>query len=66
MEIPVDWTKEVFEKSQGVWTVVMVHKLGPKVEMTGEDLAEIEKEVEKSVIIMDRQIKEELAKRNKA
>ena len=54
------WTKKVDEIQPCVWTVTMVHELGPKVEKTGEHLEEIEKEVEKSALEMDKQIEEKI------
>lgn len=54
------WTKKVDEIQPCVWTVTMIHELGPKVEITGENLEEIEKEVEKSALEMDKQIDEKI------
>lgn len=54
------WTKKVEEIQPSVWNVTMIHELGPKVEMTGENLEEIEKDVEKSALEMDKQIDEKI------
>lgn len=54
------WTKKVDEIQPCVWTVTMVHELGSKVEKTGENLEEIEKEVEKSALEIDKQIEEKI------
>jgi hypothetical protein len=54
------WTKKVDEISASVWKVTMVHELGPKVEMTGENLEELEKEVQKSAIELDKQIEDKI------
>jgi hypothetical protein len=54
------WTKKIDEIQPCVWTVTMIHELGPKVEMTGENLEEIEKDVEKSALEMNKQIKEKI------
>ncbi len=40
------WTKEITEVSANVWKVTMTHELGSKVEMTGIDLDQLEKEAE--------------------
>lgn len=58
MDLLSKWTKKINEIKPCVWTVTMIHELGPKVEMTGENLEEIEKDVEKSALEMDKQIEE--------
>ncbi len=59
------WTKEITEVSANVWKVTMTHELGSKVEMTGIDLDQLEKEAEVSAIKMDEAIEEKIQSQNK-
>lgn len=59
------WTKEITEVSANVWKVTMTHELGSKVEMTGIDLDQLEKEAEVSAIKMDEAIEDKIQSQNK-
>jgi len=50
------WNKEINEVSNGVWKITLTHKLGPSIEKTGENLDQLEKDVEMSAIEMNKQI----------
>jgi len=54
------WKKEIDEISNCVWKVSLTHELGPKVEKTGENLEQIEKEIELSALEMNEQIERKI------
>ena len=60
MDKLLKWTKKIDEISPCIWTVTLIHELGPKVEKTGENLKEIEREVENSALEMDKQIEDKI------
>ena len=56
----VKWKKEIDETSNCVCKVGLTHELGPKVEKIGENLKQIEKEVELSALEMNEQIERKI------
>jgi anion-transporting ArsA/GET3 family ATPase len=56
----VKWKKEIDEISNCVWKVSLTHELGPKVEKIGENLKQIEIEVELSALEMNEQIERKI------
>jgi len=55
-----NWKREIEEISNNVWRVKITHELGSCIEKTGHNLLELETEIEKSAIEMEKQIENKI------
>ncbi|WP_298489445.1 hypothetical protein [uncultured Maribacter sp.] len=52
----MNWKTEITEISNNVYTLTMIHKLGPRIEKTGTDIEILKKEAIADSIIIEKDI----------